>query len=219
MLKRILFVSSLVFVSASASADDYTRRELEQKSKSELIDIILRLQGGGSGGGCKTFDPLAGETGTLFRLVQNPGYSNDGTLKWPNGEVFLVRNRGYNNDQTLGYPNGNKMVLRNSGYGNDNTIFWPNGNKMRYVNSGYSNDGTIYRADESMWLRRNRGYSNDLERIGLPFENFSVDGFEVRARLTDDHSVDSVTYVQGDGWSIEVTLHGGDNSVSVTECY
>jgi hypothetical protein len=222
MKSRFAIIMAAVFLAGSAFADHYTREQLEQKSKAELIGIILYLQdggsGGGGGGGCREYNPLEGETGSILTVVRNPGYSNHGTLKWPDGSVFMKRNSGYNNDKELYYPGGDVMVKRNKGYSNDQTVFWPNGATMLLRNNGYANDGSIFRADRSVWLKRNRGYSDDRQRYGLPVEQYHAGDASVRARLTDDDSVSSTTRVSGQGWSVEVTVTGPENDVVVREC-
>lgn len=200
-----LLVASLVLAvfSTMVFATSYSREQLQQMSKEELIGIVLYLQGG-TNSNCERYELDGTQASSLMVRVSHPGYSDDGSLKWPNGKTFLLRNPGYNTDRTLYYPNGQILRLEFPGNGNDHMTYWPNFKVQRVVNKGYSNDGAIFHADGSNWLIRNRGYNNDLDRVGAPTDSVSVDGFTTSARLTPDNAIVAVTTVSGDGWSIHV---------------
>lgn len=217
LLKPFLLLTML---SSAAFADPtYSRSELESMSHAELVEIILRLQGGAFPQNCKTYKPLTGETGTILTRLNNQYANNDGTLKYPDGTTFMLRNLYANNDRTLYFPNGQVMLLQNLYANNDHTTYWPNGVVQRLRNLYANNDGNISRADGSVWLRRNLYSNDDHQRIGLPVENYRGSNFEVRAHLTSDDSVLSKTIMRGNGWSLEITLNGSDDSVLVKECY
>lgn len=189
--------------SASALDGPYTREQLQMLSKDELIGIVLYLQGG-QNGNCERFELGGSKVGSIIKRVNHPGFNNDGTLLWPNGNKFMVRNSGFNNDRQLNYPNGNTLRVANSGFNNHNQINWPNGNAMRVANSGFNNDGSIRHADGSNWLLRNRGFSNDRQRSGSPTDQFDGEGFSVAARLTSDDAVYAVTTISDQNWSVRV---------------
>jgi hypothetical protein len=174
--------------------------------------------GADSFGSCRTYSPLRGEVGSLMTRVSNPGYTNDGTLRYPNGKVFMLRNSGYRNDYQISYPNEQIMMLSNDGYTNDKTIYWPNSRVMFLENQGYTNDGTIYRQDGSVWLQRNIGYSNDRQRFGLPIENYSADGINVTSQLSGTDGVIAVTTLADPSWSIAISLDGITKKLLVREC-
>lgn len=245
LLKTNLSIFIFLFLSSwSQAQSDSLRREIHslavqiqdvvfdsEASTSELREVRNSLEEAlnildGNGHGfpgelCETFNPLRGESSSVFTVVRNPGYSNNGTLKWPNGNVFLLRNSGYNNDYTLKYPNGNTMRLKNTGYTNNNQTYWPNGQKLLLMNSGYSNHGTIYRNDGSVWLLRNRGYNNDGQRYGLPVDRYENGREEtMEARLTNDDSVTSVYRYVDSTYSVEIRMNPtAADPVIVTTCY
>src|SRR5690606_33693713 len=97
------------------------------------------------------------------------------------------------------------------------SLKWPNGNTMLVKGNGWDN-GQVHHSDGSVWLRRSGGWDNGT-RYGLPVDTLYLDGMSVRARLTDDDHVVATTTVEGDGWKVEVTVSGNDNSVVVTECF
>lgn len=220
-MKRInilLVVSVGLIVTVAYAQTQYRRSELEAMSKQELIGIILRLQGG-EVSGCSTFDPLSRGTGSILVRYDSPGYGDDGTLKYPNGKLFMLRSSGYGNDFTTYYPNGQVMVLRNLGYGDDRQTYWPNGQVQRLRQIGYGNDGSAFRSDGSNWLLRNLGYADDRQRTGLPVATADTADATVSARLTANDGVISRTSLNGDGWSLEITVNTEDNSISVKECF
>lgn len=140
-----------------------------------------------------------------MRRVNNPGYTDDGTFKWPNGQIFLLRNSGYNNDNTVYYPNGQIMYLQNTGYTNHGTIYWPNGKILLRKNSGYTNDNTLYNSNGSEWS-------------GGPVETVKAENFTAKARTSNSGLEDLTVMVKGDGWALQVNMPG-DGTVTVKECY
>lgn len=214
-MKKVFGFLLTVFSFSGVALADFTRSQLESMSKETLIDIILSMQNGpGGDGDCTTYNPANGERGIILTVVQSSGWDN-GTFKWPNGAVFLKRSSGWDNGE-LYYPNGATMHRRSSGWDNL-SIFWPNGNIMR-VNSSDWDNGQIHHSDGSVWLRRSSGWDNGT-RYGLPVDTLGLDGMSVRARLTDDDHVVATTIVEGNGWSLEVTVNGKDNSLAVKECF
>lgn len=223
-LAVILFLSVIAY-----GFHKHTRTELEAMTKADLIDLVMdletRLENTHPYRDCRTYNPLNDETGNVLSRVNNSGYANDGTLKWPNDKIFMKRNAGYANDRTLYYPNGEPFLLRNSGYADDGTIYWPNGKVLLKRNRGYANDGTINRSNESVWLLRNRGYTNDQQRYGVPVERFALDDFQVIARLTDGDGVRIRLETNGDSWELEINLLAEESnrdftySVNVRECF
>jgi hypothetical protein len=175
---------------------------------------------------CKTFYPLKGDTGTIFSRINHAGYSDDGTLKWPDGSIFLRRHAGYSDDFTILYPGNKVLFLRHNGYSDDGTLYWSNGQTMLRQHSGYSDHGTILRPDGTTWLLRHAGYSDDLSRFGLPLEQFEDSAFSTRARLTDANSVSSVIKHVTSTYSITITIEpyapnvaGSTDFLKVEECY
>jgi hypothetical protein len=225
----LVFLSVFVVASAHAITKRYTRSELENFSAAKLVEIVLELQerlfdGDDHGRNrlqCTTFNPNKGESGKLITKFKNPGYSNDGTLRWPDGSTFLRMNPGYTDHKNMYYPNGKTLVRKNSGYTDDNTVYWPNGTALQVRNPGYTNDGTINHMDGSVWLRRNRGYTDDGERNGLPVEKNQVDKLNVEARITDDNFVTYKVMIDGDGYriTVDVATTSSAPTVSVTECF
>lgn len=216
-----LFLMIPMMAFATLARADWTREELQLKTKSELIEIVLDLQQGGGGGGdsCQTIDPFSGERPAILTFRSHPGYSDHGTLTYPNGQVFMLRHSGYSDDYQLYFPNGQILQRRHSGYSDHLTAYWPNGQTQTLKHSGYSDDGQIYRADGSIWLRRHAGYSDDRQRYGLPVENFSADGVAVNARLTPADAAVSTLRLGGDNWTVQIILNGEDDSVVLKECF
>jgi hypothetical protein len=220
----IVFAGSLLLSSSLAFA--YTRQELEKLSKDTLVEIILDLQDAGPGGGgrpqpkqCSTYLPEKNEKGSILNPLNNPGYTNHGTIKYPNGQTFMLRNSGYTNDYTFYYPNGTVMLVKNSGYTNHGTVNWPNGKTLLKENKGYTDHGSVFHSDGSSWLLRNSGYTNDRQRTGLPVETVKLDdGVSVKAKLTTADSVTVSTILKGSGYSVEISLDGATKEVKVKEC-
>jgi hypothetical protein len=221
---RLLPVLLLVLAlapSRAAAQDRYTRDELERMSREQLVEAVLHLQAHGRippRSSCSSFDPLSGGSGQLLTKLRNPGYDNDGTLRWPDGGTFLKRHSGYDDDRGLYYPNAARMVLAHPGYDNDKTLYWPNGNVLLKRHSGYDDDGTIYRADGSVWLRRHSGYNDDRQRYGLPMENYEAGDLKVRAQLAPDDSVTLSMIQRGRGWRVRVDVDPAKTAARVTEC-
>jgi hypothetical protein len=228
------FILSISFIAAafaplSSFADSrrHTRGELEDMNRSDLIDLVIQLEdkifGGGGGSRCTDLDLNSSSEARVLTRVRNPGYTNDGTLKWPSGTVFLLRNSGYTNDNTLLYSNGNKMLVRNSGYTNDGTSYWSNGKILRVANDGYTNDGSLFRSNGDAWFIRNEGYTNDRTRVGLPIESLRQDSTNATAEITDSRGAFAVDITEsGDNWSVRVRITQGDTArlptIEVREC-
>lgn len=210
----VVGLTSTVFARPQA----YTREQLQQLSKEELIGIVLYLQGN-SNGKCQKYSLENPKVGSVIIRVNHPGFSDDGTLKWPNGKVFLLRNAGFTNDRTLYYPNGQVVRLANKGFTNDGKTFWSNGTVQRLANEGFTNDGNITHADGSAWLVRNRGFSNDFQRAGAPTESIAGDGFTTTARLTPEHAVTAVTTVAGPGWTVNLRVNASAIDQAKDEIY
>ena len=221
LFSKLLVVSSVAvgFTSSVFAAPlAYTREQLQQMTKEELIGIVLYLQGN-TGGNCQRFSLENPKVGSIIIRVNHPGFNDDGTLKWPNGKVFLLRNAGFNNDRTLYYPNGQVVRLVNAGFNNDGMTYWSNGTVQRLVNQGFNNDGNITHADNSAWLIRNRGFSNDLQRAGAPTESLAGDGFTTTARLTPENGVATVTTVTGPGWTVNLRVNASAVDKAKDEIY
>ncbi|MBI3289457.1 MAG: hypothetical protein HYZ74_08065 [Elusimicrobia bacterium] len=204
----------------------YSRHDLEDMPRSELIDLVIMLQGGAPPIAavptmeCKTYDPTADDAPvTVLTRYRHPSYADDGALLYPDGKMFRQRHHGYADDGAMFYPNGKALIRRNAGYADDNTIYWPTGNTFILKHPGYADNGTVYRADGSVWLQRNAGYSNDRVRNGLPIERgVTQDGVAYESRLADDGSATLKVTMDKPDWIIVIEVKGSDSSVRVTEC-
>lgn len=179
---------------------------------SKLIAAALTVCGlttsafadGARKGKCERFEWTDKKVGIIMGRVDNTGFGNDGTLVWPNGQVFLMRSAGFYNDRELYYPDGKLLQVAAKGYENNKQVYWPNDKVMRLANRGGNNDGSIMHADGSNWLLRNRGGEDDLKRFGAPTDQYRSNGFSVAASLTNDNAVSAVTTVTGPNWTLRV---------------
>ncbi len=216
-------LSILVFGTISQAADRlYTQQELQAFSPKELVDLILHLQSKSqnpNAGLCKSFKPLDGEGSNVFSKVNNPGYTDHGSLKWPNGQIFMRRNSGSTNDFSFYYPDGKIMYKRSLGFANDRSIYWPNDQVLLKKNEGYQDNNSLFHADGSSWLRRNPGYTNDGQLTGLPIDQFEQGEVQVRAMITDKKSVIVQVQVDSDLFKVSVDIDPSlSKPVTVREC-
>jgi len=222
---KVVVAALLLFVGALALADyQYSRQELETMSHPQLVDLVLHLQRDGTPPpaehlNCTTYDPLNGAIGTLMTRVQHNGYSDDGSLKWPSGILFMKAHRGYNDDASLYYPDGRLFMLRHSGYNDDRTISWPGNPVMLRRHSGYNDDATVYHSDGSTWLLRHRGYNDDRQRYGMPVEDRSYGNFRVSGRLDANDNLLTSIVMTGSGWKLQVNFDSSNELLGVTECF
>ncbi len=220
-MASILFTVTL---SIAWAVHRHTAAELAHLTKDQLIDLVLDLEHqlfdpNHDEWGCQSYSPLNGETGDLLVPVKHPGYADHGTLKWPNGNVFLLRHNDYADDWTLKYPDGKVLQLRHEDYANDHTLYWSNGNVLQLRNKDYVNDRTIYRHDKSIWLKRNKGYVDDRQRFGLPMESFTDGNIQSSARLTSNDEVTLRVTVTDELWKVVLDVHSNTDHIQVTECF
>jgi hypothetical protein len=90
----------------------HRRSQLEELTKDQLIDLVISIER-------KRRAPqdLCDETGyqvsssidlsdpktEILSAIKNRGYTDDGSLNWPNAKVLYKRNKGYTDDKSIFY--------------------------------------------------------------------------------------------------------------------
>lgn len=227
MKRIVIFFGFAASLFAWADSERHTREQLESFHKADLVNLVLRLEeqlfgstpNPGDGRQCRTYNPLAGEYGQILAPLMHEGYSDHGTLRWPNGVDFMTRHRNYSDDFNLSYMNGKTLKVAHENYSDDGTIKWSNGQTLYLAHQNYSDDGSVFRPDGSYMLKRHQNYSDDRSRYGLPVERFEEGSTVTQARLTSDDNVEVQIRTGGPGWSVTIRLDAHRGSVSVEECF
>lgn len=210
------FFLILTLIVNSLAAWAYTREELERLSKDTLIDIVLDLQGGSGGAqSCTTYDLSSGQFGSILNKEVS-GYHTNGTLKYPNGNVFKEIS-GWHTNGTIKYPDGS-VFIEKSGHHTNGSVKWANGTLLR-EKSGWHTNNSIRHSDGSMWVEHSGWHTNGTIS-GLPVDSLASDGFSTKVRLLEDKdSVEAIIAVKGDGWTLKIIHNTGTGKTKVMDCF
>ncbi len=168
---------------------------------------------------CHTFSPdeASQESSLVVDVVSNSGYTDDGSLRWPNGKTMFLRNDGYVDDESVFWPNGKVLLKRHDGYVDDHSLFWPTGKTMLTRHEGYVDDGSTFHSDGSPWLVRNAGYTDDNARQGGARSKFRDRKHSISARLVGDGGIRLSAKTYGDDWVVTIN-YSAAGGLRITEC-